>query len=232
MRYNLNKRFIFFQVPPYRKRRFRSLTFLGVLVLSLVVCFYIVDFRVRPTLRNLAEAKARVIATQAINEAVRSNISPDIQYQNLIKVQLNSEGKVALIQPNTGEINRIASEATLAVQRRLRDLPRILIRIPFGQIAGSKIMAGFGPDIVVKVTPIGFVESTINDRFDLAGINQVRHRIYVTVKAVVKMVVPLVSQEVQVSTDIPLVEAVIMGEVPEVYVGNGNGVILPAKQNK
>jgi sporulation protein YunB len=232
MRYQLNKRFIFFQVPPYRKRLLQSITLLGILCLFLVLCFYIIDFRIRPTLRNLAEAKARVIATQAINEAIRSNICPDIQYQNLIKIQLNNEGKVALIQPNTGEINRIASEATLAVQKKLQDLPRVVIQIPIGQVMGSKIMAGLGPDIPVNVIPIGFVESTINDRFDLAGINQVRHRIFVTVKAVVKMVVPLINQEIQVSTDIPLVEAVIMGEVPNVYVGNGTGVILPGTATK
>ena len=138
MRYQLNKRFIFFQVPPYRKQRFRSLTVIGLLCLSLVFCYYIVDFRIRPTLRHLAGAKAKVIATQAINEAIRSNISPDIKYQNLINIQLNSEGKVALIQPNTGEINRISSEATLAVQKRLQDLPKLTIKIPMGQVVGSK----------------------------------------------------------------------------------------------
>jgi sporulation protein YunB len=232
MLYHLNKRFIFFQVPPYRKRWLQSMTVMGILCLVLVFCFYIVDFRIRPTLRALAEAKARVIATQAINEAIKSNICPDIQYQNLIKIQLNNEGKVSLIQPNTGEINRISSEATLAVQKRLQDLPKAIIKIPIGQVMGSKIMAGFGPDIPVKIVPIGFVESTINDRFDLAGINQVRHRIYVTIKAIVKMVVPLINQEVQVSTDIPLVEAVIMGDVPNVYVGNGAGVILPGTATK
>jgi sporulation protein YunB len=232
MHYRLNKRFIFLNVPPYRKRWLSSITFLGVFCIIMVLSFYIIDFRIRPTLRHLAQARARVIATEAINEAIRSNISPDINYQNIINVHLNSQGKVALIQPNTGEINRISSEATLAVQRKLQDLPKLTIKIPVGQVIGSKIMAGFGPDIAVKVLPIGFVESAINDRFDVAGINQVRHRIFLTVKAVVKMVVPLVNQEVQVSTDIPLVEAVIMGDVPNVYVGNGGGVILPGTATK
>lgn len=231
MRYNLRKRFIFFQVPPYKKRWLNSITVAGIFCLILVIGFYVIDFRIRPTLINLAEARARLIATRAINEAVQSNISPDIQYQNLIHIQLNQEGKVALIQPNTGEINRISSEATLAVQKRLQKLSQEIVYIPMGQVFGSKIMAGFGPEIPVKIIPIGFVESSINDRFDVAGINQVRHRIYVTVKAIVKMVVPLVNQEVQVSTDIPLVEAVIMGDVPGVYVGSG-GVIIPGSSGK
>ena len=227
MRFQLNKRFVFLKIPPYQRRRFNSFTCLGIFLLVLVLCFYIVDFRIRPTLHHLAETEARVIATRAINEAIRSNICPDVSYQNLIKIQLSPEGRVTMIQPNTGEINRISSEATLAVQKRLQDLPKMTVKIPVGQVIGSKIMAGFGPDIAVKVMPIGFVESGINDCFDQAGINQVRHRIYLTVKAVVKMVVPLVNQEVQVSSDIPIAEAVIVGEVPNVYVGNGAGVILP-----
>jgi sporulation protein YunB len=227
MRFHLNKRFIFLKIPPYQRRRFNSITFLGIFFLMLVLSFYIIDFRIRPTLQRLAETEARVIATRAINEAIRSNICPDVSYQNLIKTQLSPEGRVTMIQPNTGEINRISSEAILAVQKRLQDLPKLTIKIPVGQVIGSKIMAGYGPDIAVKVLPIGFVESSMNDTFDQAGINQVRHRIYLTVKAMVKMVVPLGSQEVKVSTDIPLTEAVIVGEVPDVYVGNGAGVILP-----
>lgn len=231
MRFNLKKRIVFLHVPPYKKRVLKSLAVLGIFILITLISFYVIDYRIRPTLVHLAGAKARQIATQAINEAIRSNISPDIQYQNLIKVQLNHDGKIALIQPNTGAINRISSEATLAVQGRLKDLPKTVIKVPVGQILGSRIMAGFGPDLPIQVMPIGIVESSINDQFDVAGINQVRHRIYITVRAIVKMVVPLVNEEIQVNTDIPLVEAVIMGEVPNVYVGNG-GIILPGANGK
>lgn len=195
----------------------------------MVMTFYIVDFRIRPTLIRLALVKAEQIASQSINETVRADISPNIQYQNLIKIVFNSEGKIILIQPNTGEVNRIASEATLAVQKKLHELPEMEIGIPTGQIIGSKIMAGFGPQIPVKVRMAGLVESSINDRFEAAGINQVRHRIFVTVTATVEIVVPLISKEAEVRTDIPLVEAIIVGDVPHVFVGNG-GVIIPPQK--
>jgi sporulation protein YunB len=227
MRFNLRKRIVPFQIPPYRRRNISSLVVVGIFLAGLILSFYFIDFRIRPTLIQLAEAKARQIATQAINQAIRSNISPDIHYQNLMKLQLKEDGKIALIQPNTGEINRISAEATLAVQNQLKDLPKVTIKVPIGQVLGSRILAGFGPDIPLQVLPIGVVESTINDRFDTAGINQTRHRIFITIKAVVKMVVPLVNQEIQVSTDIPLMETVIVGDVPNVYLGQGSGIILP-----
>jgi sporulation protein YunB len=231
LRFTMKKRIMNIQVPPYRKRLASSLITLGVFFIIAVIMFYIVDFRIRPTLMNLALVKAKQIAAQSINQAVRSDISPNIQYQNLINIVFNRDGKIAMIQPNTGEINRIASEATLAVQKKLQNLPKENLKIPFGQIAGSKIMAGFGPELPVKVLPVGFVESTISDRFESAGINQVRHRIYVTVKATIKMVVPLISKEVKVSADIPLVEAIIIGDVPNVYMGNG-GIVFPVPEKK
>ncbi len=231
MRFNMKKRIMNFQVPPYRKRLVSSLITLGILFLLSVVMFYIIDFRIRPTLLHLALVKAEQIATQSINQAIRSDISPNIQYQNLINIIFNRDGKIAMIQPNTGEINRIASEATLAVQKKLQNLPKENIKIPLGQIIGSKIMAGFGPELPVEVLPVGFVESAIRDRFDSTGINQVRHRIYVTVKATIKMVIPLISKEVKVSTDIPLVEAIIVGDVPNVLMGNG-GIVLPVPERK
>ena len=228
MRFNLRKRIIHWKVPPYKRRLLSSLMTIGMISLILIGLFYVIDCRVRPVLLHLALVKAKQIATQGINQAIRSNISPDIQYENLIHLVFNQEGKIILVQPNTGEINRIASTATLAVQKKLLNLPKVNIQIPVGQIIGSRIIAGIGPQIPVKVLPVGYVESMISDRFESAGINQVRHRIYVTVKATVKMVIPLISEEVKVSNDIPLVEAIIVGDVPNYYGGNG-GVIVPGK---
>ena len=232
MRFNLRKRYLPLQVPPYKRRVLATVTALVVFALIFLGSFYIVDFRIRPTLSQLAEAKARQIATRAINEAVRSHISPNIRYQNLIILNFDKEGKVSFMQPNTSEINRISAEAALAVQNRVKDLPKQVIKIPMGQILGLKMLSGLGPEIPVRVQPIGVVTSFIEDSFDVAGINQIRHRIFVTVTATIKMVVPFVNRQVRISSKVPLVEAVVMGEVPNIYVGSGGGLILPANEEK
>jgi sporulation protein YunB len=231
MKFNMKKRIVWFQVPPYKKRWLASLTALGFLVLTSIISFYIVDFRIRPTLVQLVRVAAHKTAIQAINDSIRANISPDIEYQSLIRMQLDSEGRVTFFQPNTGAINRIASEATLAVQKRLTGLPRQEVKIPLWQVFGSKILAGYGPELPVRITPVGLVDSTINDRFDAAGINQTRHRIFIRITAIIRVIVPLVHEEVAVTSDIPLTEAVIVGAVPGVYVHGGSGVIVPGNPN-
>jgi sporulation protein YunB len=228
MRFKLKKRFIGRKVSSGRGRNFSTGILILVFAVLMVSGFYLIDFRIRPTLKRLAEAKAKQIATRAINETISTNISANIQYRQIIHVNFDTEGKVAFMQPDTGEINRISALATLAVQNRIKNLSRQIINIPCGQIFGLKMLGGFGPNLPVRVFSIGIVESKIQDRFDVAGINQIRHRIYITVKAVIKMVVPLINEEVQVSSSVLLTEAIVMGQVPNIYVGSGNnGLILP-----
>ena len=57
------------------------------------------------------------------------------------------------------------------------------------------------------------VEDTITD----AGINQIKHTIFLLVEARLKVVVPLMSKEFPVRTRIPLSSMVIVGDVPDVY---------------
>jgi sporulation protein YunB len=228
MRYSLNKRVVFFQVPPYRKRFLASLRILGVMLILAALGFYCLDFQIKPTLIELATVRSKQLATEVINQAVSTEFTNQIQYQNLVTLQYNPAGKVTLLQPNSREINRIYSEVTLKVQERLEQLPGQEIRIPFGQVMGWRILARMGPEIPVRIYPMGTVETVLNDKFDAAGINQVRHRIFLSVKAVINVVLPLVHHKTAVNSDILLAETIIVGDVPNIFVGNG-GIFIPGK---
>lgn len=195
--------------------------------LLMLAGFYYADIRIRPTLRAMAEAKARVVATRSINQAIREKVVENIHYEDLISVKVDNRGRVVLMQPNTGEINRLASDATITVQELLKDINRDKVYIPLGQLLGSQLLAGTGPDIPVTIIPIGTVESRVFDTFEEAGINQTRHKIYLEVKTQVRVMVPLILSNVQVRVEVPLTEAVIMGEVPQVYFGGQPMFTLP-----
>ena len=182
---------------------------------------------VAPALHEIARARAIQIATQSINKAVREEVVPQIRYEDLITVKVDNRGRVVLMQPNTGDINRLASEATIAVQKELEKVSRARIHIPLGQLLGSQVMAGRGPDIPIEIIPAGAVESRVFDRFEQAGINQTRHKIYLEIKTRVRIVIPLTFANAEVRTEVPLAEAVIMGEVPQVYFGGPPVLNLP-----
>ena len=87
-----------------------------------------------------------------------------------------------------------------------------------GNFTGNKLISGYGPDIRVKVIPVGTVTTDFKTEFISAGINQTRHRIYLEAKTQVKVVIPLTTSTKEVKAQIPICETIIVGEVPESYV--------------
>ncbi|NPV52048.1 MAG: sporulation protein YunB [Firmicutes bacterium] len=213
-----------------RRRRLIAGAFLALLLGFLI--FVVIDRRLKPTLQQIAEAKARVIATEAINEAVSRKVAGTIKWEDLYALRPDSRGRVVLVQPNTGEISRLTSDVAIAVQDTLKKITETEVWIPLGQAFGSQILANVGPRIRISVVPMGTVRTEISSKFEQAGINQIRHRIYLDVIARIKIVVPLVSSDIEVRSQVPITEVMIMGEVPQVYFGldgsqnNNNGTVL------
>jgi len=227
MRFSLRKRVVFFKMPPYKRRFVLSLITLGGLVLTTLSSYWTVDCLIRPSLSELAGVRAKQIAVENIQDTIQTKIVPELEYGELVDLRLTNDGRVAYMQPKTGVINRISSEATLAIQQRLTELRQETVKIPLGQVLGIKTLASYGPQLPIKIIPVGVVESSIKDQFDSTGINQVRHKILISLKTTIKMVVPLVREEIIINTDVPLAEAIIMGEVPDFYLGTGG--MLPQR---
>ncbi|MGE5577342.1 MAG: sporulation protein YunB [Syntrophothermus sp.] len=207
----------------------RTLLILLALLLFFLSSVVFVDRRLKPTLLQIAEARARVIATRAINGAINEKMVRSMRYEDLYSIKTDARGKIVFMQPNTGEINRLASETTIQVQEALKSIADERIRIPLGQVLGSQLFASFGPWIQVKIVPIGTVETFVRDKYEQAGINQTRHKLYMEVQGTIKIVVPLITANVVVRTEVPITEGVIVGEVPQVYLGIDGGTLNQLK---
>jgi sporulation protein YunB len=191
---------------------------LALFLFAVIRLFTYFDRNLRPTILSIAIARADVIATEAINNAVTENIARNILYQDLILLEKNREGRIVLAQTNTMEVNRLMAATTMRVQETLTMLRGEKIYIPLGQAFGSYLLANVGPRIPITLIPIGRVNTKIVDEFEEAGINQVRHKIYVEVYAEVQVVIPFVSNETVVSTTVPIVDAIYPGEVPDTVI--------------
>ncbi|MGE5508563.1 MAG: sporulation protein YunB [Chitinophagales bacterium] len=189
------------------------------MALLLATLLFVVDNRLRPALRQLCEARARAVAVETINRVVREKVARTMHYEDLYAVHTDSRGKVVLMQPNTGEINRLSTDATVAIQTALRQLPAERVSIPLGQVFGSELLGSVGPLIYIRVIPTGTVETRISDRFEQAGINQTRHLLYLQVATNIRVFVPFVSTSVDIKSEVPLAESIILGEVPQFYFG-------------
>ena len=84
------------------------------------------------------EARARQAATEVINKAINEKVVLAIRYEQLITIRPDSQGKIAMLQYNTGEISRLSAITAVHVQSALKEITSIKIRIPLGQVLGAK----------------------------------------------------------------------------------------------
>ncbi len=178
----------------------------------------ILELSFRPTITEVAEVKARLLATEAINKAIYDQVVSAVHYQDLIIIHKNNNNEITMMQANTLAIRKIQAETTLAIQNILEELSAEGFKIPMGQILGSRLLAAYGPKINVRLIPAGTVKVDILNSFDEAGINQIRHLIYLDVESNVKIVVPLFDSTAKVSTRVPIAETIIVGPVPDTFV--------------
>jgi sporulation protein YunB len=117
---------------------------LGLIICLLLLMLFVIERNLKPTIKEIGEAKARQVATEAINDAVKHKIADSVNYQDLIFVQKDSQGRIVLMQPNIVRINQLVSDTTLYINNNLKELEKKEFSIPLGQVLGSQLLANYG----------------------------------------------------------------------------------------
>ena len=201
------------------RRRINYYPFILVILILVIVCsFFIVDYKLKASVIEIAKAKAQITVAEKINTVTNQEIVSKIEYQDIVNIHKDKEDRIVLIQPNTIILNKMMANTVVEIAKSLDNLSEESIDIPLGQITGSQILAGYGPKMKVKIIAVGQVNVDVLNKFEGAGINQTRHLVYFNINSKIKVAVPFIDEEVNVSTTIPLAETIIIGDVPETYV--------------
>jgi sporulation protein YunB len=211
------------------QRRFRIKIPKKVIVIAILliilIAYLLIDSAMKPTIFELSQAQLQYLAIQAMNNSITENIG-GVAYSDLVNLVKDGSGKIMLIQYNTLKMNELASKAALAAQDKIMSLGMQGIYIPLGTIMGSQLLTGKGPMIRIDFMPMGSVVAKFYSDIQSAGINQTRHRIYMTLNAAVKMVVGNTGQTVNVTCQALISETVIVGSVPNTFLESARDEIL------
>jgi sporulation protein YunB len=191
---------------------------LALFVFGLTRLAVFFDSNLLQAVLSIAEARTNALAIQAVNEAVAQKFGGNILYQEMVILKKDRDGKIVMAQIDSREVNRLIAETTLQAQGALTALSKEKLYIPFGQALNNYFLATLGPRIPVTLIPVGFVSTEITDTFEQAGINQVRHKIYLQIRAEVQVAIPFISENTQISTTVPIVDAIYPGAVPDTVI--------------
>lgn len=174
------------------------------------------------TLLDMAYARAHSIAVKTVNQAVFDTFQEGVSYEDLVTVRWDDQGHVTMLQANAARMNELSTRTALMAQASLNAESNRQVLIPLGSALGVKFLAGFGPSLTVRVLPVGSVSTEFVTEFESAGINQTRHKISLHIQTTVRLVLPTGSQRVDVSSDVPIAESIIVGLVPDSFVDVNN----------
>lgn len=183
---------------------------------------YFFDKSVLPAMLEVAEIKMVSEATKIINETSLEVYSNGFDYSDIILIEKDNLGNITMLRANTIKLNHLASQLILECNKKLDELEKLGIRVPMGYMTNSSITHNLGPKITVDMEQVGNIETNYESVFESAGINQTRHKIYLNVKMNLKVIVPLNIKEVEITSQIPISETIIVGQIPDTSIGLGD----------
>ncbi|ADU30885.1 sporulation protein YunB [Evansella cellulosilytica] len=213
-----------------------------IFIILIIQGLIIIEKGIRPTLIEIANTETQRIGTLAINQAITNELHDDINLEEMVTYIQDDNGKIVAIELDTAIQNKFLYEVTNSVQSYLLDieqgritdlsLPRdieieyddltfsdngIVHTIPLGQATGNALLAHIGPNIPVRFSTIGEVQSNINQDYQSLGINNTKITLTVDVEVDVKVVIPFATDTNPVKTSLPIANIFIVGDVPYFY---------------
>lgn len=213
------------RIKKHRKGKRFLIFLIVVLVVAGVIMLYF-DRYVNPVILTTSETKVKMMTSRAVNSAISEILNNNNIYDELVTITQDGDGNISMIQANAVSINRLSKDISRLALVKIESIGDQGISIPLGSFTGMPILMGRGPEVLIKIVPIGTLDCVFKSEFVSAGINQTVHRIYLEVSSVVNLILPIFDDPVQTYTQVLICESVIVGTVPDFYFSNAMGSLL------
>lgn len=193
------------------------------ILLVFILSIFLYDKKIYPAVLQVAESLIKADTIECISKTSMELFDEEFNYDEMIIIDKDNEGNINMIRANTVKLNYLTSRLSIRCNEELQKMGEVGVEVPLGWMTDNSAFYEFGPDINVKVDPIGNMKVSYESKFESAGINQTRHKIYLNVEARVRMKIPLNSKEQVVTCQIPVAETIIVGKTPNTAIDLGGG---------
>ncbi len=200
-------------------KKLRFVCFFVAFSLIFINLFFAVLTRFKPVFEEKASHAAKTKAIDIINKAT-DDVFFDISSPDLVIIDKGEDGSITSVSADTIEINRLKTKLSKSIQEYAENAEDSTIYIPIGSLTNFSVLQGFGYRIPVSISTDGFAKIDFDDEFVSSGINQVKHKIFMTVSVRVSVVSAVFARTETVEAEVPVAETVITGTVPTYYGDN------------
>ncbi len=205
-----------------RSKKSVILYYITVIALSISILLVICDTRIRPVVKRKVRDCARTDTVLILNRILLEQIKElDIKYSDIAIVHSGENGQITSIEIDSSAVNTFKATFALSASEALHEIDEFEFCLRLGTLLGPEFFSERGPEIPFKVSSSEYVQTEITSRFDEAGINQTIHSILLDVSVNICCYFPGYSTSVTVKSELTLAQTVIIGDVPQFYVGSG-----------
>ena len=186
-----------------------------------VLVIHSVNARLRPIMTQLAVTQVHQEVIHVLTQTVET---VPLSYDEIIILEKTSDGQITALKSNMQAVNTYRSQLLSRLSNATGELEKRKISIPLGTLSGIDLLSGRGLGIPVKVLTVGQAKSSFENSFSAAGINQTRHQIILNLTVTANILLPGVTTQTDITTQICVAETVIVGAVPSHYFTTGDNV--------
>ena len=154
--------------------------------------------------------------------AIEKTVKNKYSYEDLTKIYTDNNGQINMIVTNSLKVNELTSTIATDTFNYLQSELKKGVEIPLGAFTGVRLISGFGSKIKMQLISVSSVKCDILSEFRSAGINQVRHVLYLNVESKVSVVTKTETKTVSDKISILVYDNLIVGKVPDVFISSQN----------
>ena len=178
-----------------RQKRCRRRLLLLLLLLLTVGNVVLLQLRIAPMLRKIAENQVVNAASEAIFRAVTRQLQTgSVDYSRIIGLEKDASGKVSALTTDKE------------------------ISVPVGSLLFPTFFAGRGFSIPVRVLALNSTNADFYSQIQSLGINQSVQQIRITFTVSLSFLTPAGIQDTDVTSDVLAAQTILLGDVPESYL--------------
>ncbi len=200
------------------KRRRRKLAAL-LLLLLLVGNVVLLQVRIAPLIRRMAENQVVNAASDAIFRAVTRQLqSGSVDYGKIIGLQKDETGKISALTTDMEQIARLKSEILRYLDEELAAMDDETLSVPVGNLLLPTFFAGRGFSIPVRILALNSTNANFYSSISSLGINQSVQQIRITFTVSLSFLTPVGISDADVTSDVLAAQTILLGDVPESYI--------------
>ncbi len=163
-------------------------------------------------LHSYAETNMFEILNSTVNEVVEKY---SVNNQDFVDIKYSQNGTISSININYMLANKIKSEVSMLISKRLSEQDEMPVYVPIGAFANNMYFMGKGPSIKFILVQRGCVQTDFDHSFESGGINQTIHTLKITLDADVALMLPFYNTNTKMETSAILSQTIINGDCPE-----------------